>query len=164
MTSPSPGTTAGTSAGTADPTTGKAAGGVVGVLQDVLAAEHAVVYGYGVAGARLAGQDRERALRGYDRHRARRDELVRVVADHGGDPVAPAAAYALPHPVEDARDALALVTLLEERLAAVWADAVLALGGDLQRRAAEGLREAAVAAALWRRGSVPFPGLPERAG
>jgi hypothetical protein len=137
---------------------------VVDVLQDALAAEHAVVYGYGVAGARLAGRDRERALRAYDRHRAQRDELVRVVAGRGGDPVAPAAAYALPHPVEDARDALALVTLLEERLAAVWADAVLELTGDLQQRAAEGLREAAVAAALWRRGSVPFPGLAERAG
>ena len=153
MTSPSPGTTGATTADAA-----------VGVLQDVLAAEHAVVYGYGVAGARLAGRDRKRALRGYDRHRAQRDELVRVVAGRGGDPVAPAAAYALPHRVEDGRDALALVTLLEERLAAVWADAVLELGGDLQQRAAEGLRGAAVAAALWRRGSVPFPGLAERAG
>jgi hypothetical protein len=135
---------------------------VVDVLQDALAAEHAVVYGYGVAGARMAGRARERALRAYDRHRAQRDELVRGVADRGGDPVAPAAAYALPHPVEDARDALALVTLLEERLAAVWADAVLELRGALRQRAAEGLREAAVAAALWRRGSVPFPGLAER--
>ena len=136
----------------------------VDVLQEALAAEHAVVYGYGVAGARLSGQARERALRAYDRHRAQRDELVRVVADRGGDPVAPAAAYALPRPVRDARDALELVTLLEERLAAVWADAVLELAGDLQQRAADGLREAAVAAALWRRGSVPFPGLTERAG
>ena len=138
-------------------------GPAVDVLQDALAAEHAVVYGYGVAGARLAGRARDRALRGYDRHRAQRDELVRVVEERGGVPVAPAASYALPHPVEDARDALGLVTLLEERLAAVWADAVPELRGDLQHRAAEGLREAAVAAALWRGGSVPFPGLPERA-
>jgi hypothetical protein len=138
-------------------------GPAVQVLQDVLAAEHAVVYGYGVAGARLAGRARDRALRAYDRHRAQRDELARVVEERGGGPVAPAAAYALPHPVEDARDALELVTLLEERLAAVWADAVLELRGDLQHRAAEGLRAAAVTAALWRGGSVPFPGLPERA-
>jgi hypothetical protein len=135
----------------------------VDVLQDALAAEHAVVYGYGVAGARLVGPARDRALRAYDRHRAQRDELVRVVEDRGGTPVPPAAAYALPHSVENARDALELLTLLEERLAAVWADAVPELHGDLQHRAAEGLREAAVAAALWRRGSVPFPGLPERA-
>ena len=154
MTSPAPGTTSGPAL--SDPS--------VAVLQDVLAAEHAVVYGYGVAGPRLAGRARDWALRGYDRHRSQRDELVRVVEDRGGDPVAPAAAYALPHQVRDARDALALVTLLEERLAAVWADAVLELGGGLRQRAAEGLREAAVAAAVWRRGSVPLPGLPERAG
>jgi hypothetical protein len=79
-------------------------------------------------------------------------------------PVAPAAAYALPRPVDDARDALELVTLLEERLAAVWADAVLELTGDLRERATVGLREAAVAAARWRKGSVPFPGLAERSG
>jgi hypothetical protein len=136
----------------------------VRVLQDVLAAEHAVGYGYGVAGAHLEGTARVRALREYDAHRTRREELGRLVGERGGVPVAPAAAYALPRPVDNARDALELVTLLEERLAAVWADAVLELRGDLQQRAAEGLRGAAVAAALWRRGSVPFPGLAERAG
>jgi len=134
----------------------------VRALQDVLAAEHAVVYGYGVAGAYLRGAARDRALRAYDAHRARREELGRVVTRRGGVPVAPAAAYALPHPVDDARGALELVTLLEERLAAVWADAVLDLTGDLRERAVVGLREAAAAAARWRRGSVPFPGLPER--
>lgn len=134
----------------------------VTVLQDVLAAEHAVVYGYGIAGAHLRDAARARALREYDAHRARRDELVRLVDEHGGVPEAPAAAYALPRPVNNARDALELVTLLEERLAAVWADAVLRLAGDLRERAALGLRDAAVAAARWRGGSVPFPGLAER--
>ena len=45
------------------------------VLQRVLAGEHAVVYGYGVAGARLSGADRVRAERGWTAHRARRDRL-----------------------------------------------------------------------------------------
>jgi hypothetical protein len=134
----------------------------VRVLQDVLAAEHAVVYGYGVAGAHLEGTARVRALREYDAHRTRREELGRLVGERGGVPVAPAAAYALPRPVDNARDALELVTLLEERLAAVWADAVLHLTGGLRERATVGLRDAAVAAARWRRGSVPFPGLAER--
>jgi hypothetical protein len=132
--------------------------------QTLLAGEHAVVYGYGVAGAHLRGAARQRALREYDAHRARREDLVRLVAQHGGVPVAPAAAYAIPRPVDDARDALELVTLLEERFAAVWADAVLRLTGALRERAVTGLREAAVAAARWRGGSVPFPGLAERSG
>ena len=116
------------------------------VLQRVLAAEHAVVYGYGVAGARLEGQ----------------------LAGLGVSPVPPAASYALPTPVTTAEEARTLVTLLEERLAAVWADAVADLAHpadrDLRGEAAGGLAEAAVAAARWRGGSVPFPGLPERAG
>jgi hypothetical protein len=133
-------------------------------LQDVLAAEHAVVFGYGVAGARLRGAARRRAQRAYDGHRARRDELARLVADRGAQPVAAAATYELPAPVATAGDARVLATLLEERLAAVWADAVLALEGDLRDLGVAGLRDAAVAAALWRGGSVPFPGLAERSG
>ena len=133
-------------------------------LRDALAAEHAVVYGYGVAGARLSGTARRRAERLVDRHRAGRDELVSIVRDRGGDPVAAAPTYALPFPVRTAEQARALATLLEERLAAVWADAVADLTGDLRRLAVDRMTEAAVAAARWRGGSVPFPGLPERAG
>jgi hypothetical protein len=134
----------------------------VAVLQRVLAAEHAVVYGYGVAGARLRGAPRQRAERGWTKHRASRDALEAQVSDLGVDPEPPAPAYALPSPVVTAEDAGTLLTLLEERLAAVWADAVADLAGDLRRQAVGGLAEAAVAAARWRGGSVPFPGLPER--
>jgi hypothetical protein len=133
-------------------------------LQRVLEAEHAVVYGYGVAGAHLQGRAQVRAGRGWTAHRAARDELAALVTARGGTPAAPAAAYALPSPVETADAARTLLTLLEERLAAVWADAVADLDGDLRARAAAGLTAAAVAAARWRGGSVPFPGLPERAG
>jgi hypothetical protein len=134
------------------------------VLQTVLAAEHAVVYGYGVAGAWLHGRAGDRADRTWTAHRARRDDLVARVTGLGGSPVPPAASYALPLPVDTAADARTLATLLEERLAATWADAVAGLTGDLRAYAVDGLAEAAVAAARWRGGSVPFPGLPERAG
>ena len=73
-----------------------------------------------------------------------------------------AATYALPSPVVTPEDARVLATLLEERLAAVWADAVVDLAGDLRSLAVDGLRDAAVRAAGWRGGSVPFPGLAER--
>ena len=135
----------------------------VAVLQDVLAAEHAVVYGYGVAGARLRGAARARAERGWTAHRSGRDALEQQLSDLAATPVAPAPAYALPSPVTNADEAVLLITLLEERLAAVWADAVAGLDGELRRQAIEGLTAAAVSAARWRGGSVPFPGLPERA-
>jgi hypothetical protein len=133
------------------------------VLQRVLAAEHAVVYGYGVAGAHLRGGARRRADDGWTRHRAGRDALEGQLAELGAEPAAPAAAYALPAPVTSADDAVTLLTLLEERLAAVWADAVASLHGQPRLQAVDGLTAAAVAAARWRGGSVPFPGLPERA-
>lgn len=132
------------------------------VLQEVLAAVHAAVYGYGVAGARLRGADRRLAQRRWTHYRGLRDELSTTLRELGASPAQTAAAYALPRPVETAEDARVLATLLEEGLAAVWADAVLALPARHRGLAVTGLREAAVAAAEWRGGSVPFPGLVER--
>jgi hypothetical protein len=134
----------------------------VRALQSALAGEHAVIYGYGVAGARLRGDARRRAKSVYDAHRTSRDGLELLLHELKAEPVAASASYALPHPVTSTEDAVVLATLLEERLAAVWADAVVALSGDLRALASRGLRDAAVRAALWRGGSVPFPGLPER--
>jgi Domain of unknown function (DUF4439) len=132
-------------------------------LQSVLAGVHATVYGYGVAGAHLSGAARDRADADYDSHRAQRDQLVALIRSRGDQPVAAASSYTLPAAVTSADDAAVLATLLEERLAAVWADAVAALSGSLRALAIRGLRDAAVRAAAWRGGSVPFPGLPERA-
>ena len=136
--------------------------GDVPPLQEVLAALHAVVYGYGVAGARLAGPDRTLAVRRWEDHRQVRDEISAQVSRLGGAPEQTAAAYAVPFEVATDADARTLATVLEERLAAVWADAVPLLSGEQRRRAVDGLRDTAVAAARWRGGSVPFPGLPER--
>lgn len=137
-------------------------------LQRGLAGEHAAVYAYGVAGARLDGAARERALRGYDRHRDRRDELEARLRRAGVEPVAAEASYALPVPVRSAEDAVLLLTTVEERLAAVWVDVVAAAGRRRDRAtlalATGALQDAAVQAVRWRGGSVPFPGLPERAG
>ena len=132
-------------------------------LQSVLAGEHATIYGYGVAGARLIGAERNRARSAYNSHRSRRDQLEALLRARGAQPVAAAPSYDLPSAVKSAHDAVVLTTVLEERLAAVWADAVAALSGDLRALAARGLRDAAVLAAQWRGGSVAFPGLPERA-
>src|SRR3954447_626658 len=77
-------------------------------LQKALAAEHAAVYGYGVVGGRIGEGRRAEAKAAYDAHRARRDGLVRQVRNMGGKPVAAAAAYALPFPVQDPAAAVRL--------------------------------------------------------
>lgn len=136
----------------------------VAVLQRVLAAEHAAIYAYGVAGAFLPGEAQREARSAHAGHLARRDRLAARIADSGEIPVAPAPIYDLPAPVTDPATAQALVTVVEERLAAVWADAVAIPEPDLRQVAALTLQETAVRAARWRGASVAFPGLPERSG
>ncbi|MEV4435092.1 ferritin-like domain-containing protein [Streptomyces sp. NPDC049585] len=135
----------------------------VTAAQAALAAEHAAVYGYGVVGARIEEERAGDAREAHEAHRARRDALTRAVRGLGAEPVAAAAAYALPFAVPDGAAALRLATELERRLTAVYADLVRAATGDLRGEAAAGLREAAVRAARWDGGSVAFPGLTERA-
>ena len=131
--------------------------------QRALAAEHAAVYGYGIAGAWLRGAERTRARAAYAGHLARRDRLSALLVDAGQTPVAAEPAYALPPEVRGPEDATALARVLEERVAAVYADLVAASGGEHRRLPALAMQEAAVRAAEWRGGSLPFPGLPERA-
>ncbi|SEC37211.1 protein of unknown function [Streptomyces sp. 2131.1] len=138
--------------------------GVLEAAQAALAAEHAAVYGYGVAGGRVAAARRPEATAAHHAHRARRDALVRTVRDLGGEPVASDAAYALPFAVPDSAAAVRLAAVLEDRVAYVYSDLVRAADGSLRRTAADALREAAVRAARWRGTGVPFPGLAERAG
>ena len=138
--------------------------GALEAAQAALAAEHAAIYGYGVAGGRVAAARRPEATAAHHAHRARRDALVRTVRDLGGEPVASDAAYALPFAVPDAAAAVRLAAVLEDRGAYVNSDLVRAAEGSLRRTAADALREAAVRAARWRGSGVPFPGLAERAG
>ena len=131
-------------------------------MQSALAGEHAAIYGYGVVGAHLRGAARARARAAYDEHRARRDQLQQLLVERNATPVTASAAYRLPRPVETAADARSLATELEERLAAVWADAVADLQDDLRELAARVLQDIAIRGAQWRGGSVPLPGLSEQ--
>lgn len=131
-------------------------------LQAALAAEHAAIYGYGVAGARLTGAEQQRAQKAYDAHRARRDQVAALIQGRGEDPAAAAPAYELPFAVGGAAAARRLMVRVEEGVAAAYADLVRAGAGDMRELAARVLQEVAVRAGLWREGSVPFPGLLER--
>ncbi|MCM2411359.1 MULTISPECIES: DUF4439 domain-containing protein [unclassified Streptomyces] len=137
--------------------------GTLDAAQAALAAEHAAVYGYGVAGGRVAAGRRAEATAAHHAHRARRDTLVRTVRDLGGEPVAAEPAYALPFAVPGPAAAVRLAAVLEDRVADVYSDLVRAAEGPLRRAAADALREAAVRAVRWRGSGVPFPGLAERA-
>jgi Domain of unknown function (DUF4439) len=152
-----------TPTGTPVPTPGGT--GQVPALQAALAAEHAVIWGYGVVGAKAGDDLRPQVRDADDAHRTRRDATVTLIAKYGGDPVPTESSYGLPFPVTDRRSALRLAVHLEDGAAAAWRYAVAATDDVAVRRTAlTALTEAAVRATRWRillpatPATVAFPG------
>jgi hypothetical protein len=131
----------------------------VSALQETLAGEHAAVYGYGVAGARLPGAARREALAAYDTHRARRDQWRELIRAAGDEPVAAAPAYTLPFPLRTPADARRLAAHLERQLAVRYAALVARSDGRERELAARSLQDAAVRAARWSGRTTALPGL-----
>jgi len=131
----------------------------VAALQAALAAENSAVYGYGVAGAHLAGARRAAAVRNWVAHQSARDALTAMLAARGAQPVAAAAAYELPFAVHGAAAAVALATVLEDRLSAAYLGLVGLNDPALRVFGARAVRAAALRAAAWRGGTLAFPGL-----
>lgn len=133
-------------------------------LGDALAGEHAAIYAYGSVGVLLDDDRAELARRVEHEHRQRRDELI-VLLDERGTPAPPAAAaYEFPFPITDEAAALALVVLIEERVAAVWRAALEQVVRDDRELALDALVRAAHWATRWRDAAgispttVAFPG------
>lgn len=144
----------------------------VEAMQQALAAEHACIYGYGVALAN-GGSQHEAALQAaLDTHREQRDRLRQMLIDAGVEasaltPAAPA--YELGDPVESAADAVALAGAMERRSLGSALELVRAAGdasGDepdaqlhrLRRIGASHLAGAAERAADWGVDPGPLPG------
>ncbi len=133
-------------------------------LQRCLAAEHAAVYGYGVVGGVLAVTTNQSsaweklAVSAYDAHRAARDELVARISGLGATPLASLPAYGLPFQVHTTADCRRLARLLEDRCAAVYADAVADTASTNRQFTALGLRACAERAVQWGGAVVAFPG------
>lgn len=137
-------------------------------LQAALAAEHAAVWVYGLAGAfvpdELAGQLGEAAVA----HQARRDATERTLIDAGARPVPAEPGYLTPEPVTDAASALRLAITAETDAAAAWRSVIERGPAEpgLREAALDALTQAAVRATRWRATAgttpltVPFPGQP----
>jgi hypothetical protein len=141
--------------------TGPAAGAAaVAALQRALAAENAAIYGYGVAGAYLTGTRRATATTCWNDHRSAADKLAAMLRARGAQPAAADAAYKIPFPVRDARQAAALAAFLEDGVTAAY----LGVAGDadaaLRRFGGLAMQDCAVRAAFWRGSTEAFPGFP----
>jgi hypothetical protein len=137
-------------------------------LREVLAAEHAAVWGYGVVGAALDVDSRPPATAAETAHRDVRDRVTALLDERGADPVAAEGAYSLPFPVLSGVDAAALAVVLEDGVAAAWVRVLdQAAQREVRELAVGWLTAAETRAVAWRRAAgsapvtTPFPGLPE---
>jgi hypothetical protein len=138
---------------------------VVTALLAAAAVENAAVYGYSVAGAKLAtARDKYAARTAYDAHRAQVQTVTQWLAALDTTPPPAAPVYRLPSAVIDNATARAVLVAIEESVAAAYADVVAVASAQLQRDAALVLQAAAIREAQWRTTPVPFPGLVGRLG
>jgi Domain of unknown function (DUF4439) len=130
-------------------------------LQAALAAEHATIYGYGVAGARLHGADQQYAMASLSAHIAVRDQLIALISGMSRTPVAARAAYQLPFAVNTQAAARELAAHLEQGTAgAVWDLIAASTPATSVRSLAIGwLADAASRAAHWGTAQA-LPGQP----
>ena len=138
--------------------------GAVRALQTALTAEHAAVYGYGVAGAYLTGSTQAAAaMNDWVAHQVARDHLEAVLRSLGAQPAAAAVAYQLPAPVRNASEAVALAVVLEERIATAYLGLVALSNDSIRDYGARQVQASALRAAAWRGGTVAFPGMTSAA-
>ena len=140
----------------------------VGALQAALAAEHAAVWAYGLAGAFISGTLAGQLGKAETVHMARRDATERALIDAGARPVQPEPGYLTPEPVTNAASALRLAITAETDAAAAWRSVIARSPADpdVRESALDALTTAAVQATRWRAAAdadpatVPFPGAP----
>jgi hypothetical protein len=123
----------------------------------VAAGVAAAVFAVGVAGARLGGAERSRALAQLAGHREARDRAADLVVASGATPPAPDAAYALPFPVRSARAARRLLAHVDNGLVGLYADAAGASTEADRRYAARAAARAATRAVEWGAPAQAFP-------
>jgi Domain of unknown function (DUF4439) len=140
----------------------------VDALQAALAAEHAAVWVYGLAGAFVLDELTSQLNEATVAHQARRDATERTLIDAGARPVPAEPGYLTPEPVTDAASALRLAITAETDAAAAWRSVVERSPAEPELRGAAlaALTQAAVRATRWRATAVappltvPFPGTP----
>ena len=146
-------------------TTGAGSGGLgaVSALQAALAAEDAAIFGYGVAGAHLAGGRQAAAEQDWTGHNRARDALADLISRLGAVPVAAQAFYLLPFPVHDAASARALAAYLEDGVTRAYLGVVAVSDVSVREFGALAMQGSADRAAYWRGSTQAFPGLPASA-
>ena len=132
----------------------------ISALQGALAAEHAAVYGYGVAGAMLTGAALAQARAGWTAHQVARDTLEAMLTRLGVTPVAASPAYELPFAVTGPASARELAAALEKGVTRAYLALVAVNDPALRAFGATAMQTSANRAVAWSGRTVAFPGMP----
>jgi hypothetical protein len=132
----------------------------IAALQGALAAEHAAVYGYSLAGAMLTGAALAQARADWTAHQVARDTLTTMLTGLGATPVAASAAYDLPFAVTGAASAKRLAAALEDGVTRAYLGVVAVNDPALRTFGAKAMQVSANRAVAWSGSTVAFPGLP----
>jgi hypothetical protein len=139
----------------------------VDALQTTLAAEHAAVFVYGALGAQTSRSGEPTLYAAiesaYADHRSRRDQLVTMIRDAGGDPVAAEPAYELPPDLGTTDLVTRRALRLEKSCAETYAYLVANSPQDRRRWAINALIQTAVRELAFRGTPEIFPGSDEYA-
>ena len=135
----------------------------VAALQALLEAENEAVYGYGLAGAQLSGDQLTAATRNWNLHREAQATVAAMITGRGGAPGSAAAAYQPPFTVTSASRACSLAGMLEDGLIRAYLGLVALNDATLRSFGAGEMQAAAIRAAYWRGGTTAFPGLDRAA-
>lgn len=128
------------------------------LLAQALDSEYALIYGMGVAAPRVSAELSESTATSADRHRAVRDEVVRILGESGVDVPVPAPGYSGTvdgHEVDE--DPAAYATALERSVAGSWRTVLL------EARSPQVRQFALQAAGLSEAGASIFSGSPTAA-
>lgn len=137
----------------------------ISALQGALAAEHAAVYGYGVAGAMLTGPVQDstglaQARACWTAHQVARDTLEAMLTRLGATPVAASPAYELPFAVTGPASAKELAAALEKGVTRAYLALVAVNDPALRTFGAKAMQISANRATAWSGITVAFPGMP----
>ncbi len=131
----------------------------IAALQAALTAEHAAVYGYGVVGAQMQGNDQDIAMSYWTLHQDARDALTAMIAKLGATPIAASAAYDLPFAVGNAAAARRLAMYIEDGVTRAYLGIVAVSDAGLRTFGALAMQETANRATAWSGQTTAFPGM-----
>jgi hypothetical protein len=127
-------------------------------LANLVSAEDAAVYGYGIVVGQLSGRAARRARRALREHEDLRSRWATALEESGESVPTPQVAYAMPFPVYTAQAARALAATIDVRLVGWYADLAAFGAADERGDAVQLARVCATRAVSWGGAPQAFPG------